>query len=81
MNLPVVTEETIKEIGEEAIKDNEGLFMAMAASNPDLYRFVYGIYNLPETNKTTMLGVLVATYHVLDRQVGKSKKNRKRLKK
>lgn len=78
-NLPAVTEETIKEIGAEATKDRDALFKKMAVSNPILYRFVYDIFNLPDTNKSTMLGMVVATYHILDRQIEKGKRSRKRL--
>lgn len=78
-NLPNVTEDTIKEIGAEALKNKNALFHKMAASNPVLYRFVYDIFNLPDTNKDTMLGMVIATYHILDRQIEKGKRSRKRL--
>jgi hypothetical protein len=78
-NLPVVTEQTIAEIGNEILANNESAFMQMAVAQPDLYRFIYGIHQLEDTTKTTMLGVLVATYHILDRQIEKGKRGRKRL--
>lgn len=78
-NLPAVTEDTIREIGAESLKDKDALFRKMAASNPILYRFVYDIFNLPDTNKSTMLGMVIATYHTLDRQIEKGKRSRKRL--
>lgn len=78
-NLPPVTEDTIKEIGNEALKDKDALFKKMAVSNPILYRLIYDMYNRPDTNKETMLGMVIATYHILDRQIEKGKRSRKRL--
>lgn len=80
MNLPLVTLETIQEVGELAKEEADKLYNEMAISNPDLYRTVYGIYQLPDTDKTTMLGVIVGMYHILDRQIGKNKRRGKRLK-
>jgi len=79
MNLPTVTEATIAEIGNEILANNEAAFMQMAVSQPDLYRFIYGMHQLPDTTKTTMLGGVVAVYHILDRQVEKGKRGKKRL--
>jgi len=79
-NLPLVTLETIQEVGELAKEEADKLYNDMATSNPDLYRTIYGIYQLPDTTKETMLGVIVGMYHILDRQIGKGKRNRKRLK-
>lgn len=78
-NLPFVTEETIREIATEAKQDNQKLYQDMAVLNPILYQFVYGAYSLPETNKEMMLGMVIATYHALERQIEKEKRNRKRL--
>lgn len=78
-NLPTVTEATIAEIGNEILTNNEAAFMQMAVSQPDLCRFIYGIHQLPDTNKTTMLGVAVAMYHILDRQIKKGKQDKRRL--
>lgn len=79
-NLPAVTEETIAEVGNEILANNEAAFAQMAVTQPDLYRFVYGMHQLEDTTKTTMLGVAVAMYHILDRQIEKGKRGRKRLK-
>lgn len=67
--LPVVTERTIKEIGNKAVEDNDSLIKGMAVANPDLYRFVYSIYKMPEADKTTMFGILVGMYHMLEKQI------------
>lgn len=78
-NLPTVTEDTIKEVALEAQQDIDKFYRDIAILNPFLYRFVMGVYKLPDTNKETMLGMFAATYHALDRQIEKGKK-RKRLK-
>lgn len=78
--LPLVTLETIQQVGELALKDRDSLFKNMAVSNPDLYRFAYEMHQRPETNKTTMLGVLVAVYAALEEQGKKDRKDRRRLK-
>lgn len=78
-NLPHVTIETIQEIGQEALVDRDKLFKEMAVANPDLYRFAYEMHQQETTNKSTMLGVLVAVYAALDRQIGKGKRDRRRL--
>lgn len=80
MNLPIVTLETIAEVGTLAKDDADKLYNQMAIENPDLYRTVYGIYQLETTDKTVMLGVIVGMYHILDRQIGKNKKRGRRLK-
>lgn len=80
-NLPHVTEETIKEVGQQILAEgNEKMFASMAVANPDLYRFIYGVHELPDTTKTTMLGMAIGMYHILERQIEKNKPNRKRLK-
>lgn len=78
-NLPVVTLDTIKEVGIEAITGSDVMFRVMAAANPELYRFIYDVYNLPETSKMTMLSMAVAMYHVLERELEKGKRSKKRL--
>lgn len=78
-NLPVVTIETIREVGEDAVQGSDKLFMQMAVANPELYRFVYEIHQQENTTKTMMLGLLVAMYHSLDRQIEKGKRSKKRL--
>jgi hypothetical protein len=78
-NLPVVTIETIREVGEDAMQGSDKLFMQMAAANPELYRFVYEMHQQESTTKTMMLGLLVAMYHSLDRQIEKGKRSKKRL--
>lgn len=78
--LPFVSLETIQQVGEMTLKDRDSLFKNMAVSNPDLYRFAYEMHQRPETNKTTMLGVLVAMYTALEEQVKKDRKDRRRLK-
>jgi len=77
-NLPTVTEDTIKEVAAEATADIDKFYRDIAILNPFLYRFVMDIYKLPDTNKETMLGMLAATYHALDRQIEKGKKKRLR---
>lgn len=78
--LPIVTQETIKEVGQDAVENRDEMFMAMAASNPDLYRLIYEVHNRPETTKTTMLGMAVAMYHCLERQTKKERRDRRRIK-
>lgn len=77
--LPYVTIETIQEIGQEALADKDKFFKEMAIANPELYRFAYEMHQRKETNKSTMLGVLVAVYAALERQGGKGKKDKRRL--
>lgn len=81
MNLPVVSLQTIAEVGNDATQDVNRLYNEFAVSNPDLYRTIYGIYQLETTTKETMLGMIVAMYHVLDREMGKHKQLRKRVRK
>ena len=78
MGLPTVTIETIKEIGEIAQTNWDELFAKMAAVNPILYSFAYATHNLEDTNKTTMLGVLVACYAALEAEAQKKRHRRKR---
>ena len=78
-NLPLVTEETIREIAAEAANDKDKLFRDIAVNNPILYQFVYGAYGQPEANKDLMLGMFVATYHALERQIEKEKMSKRRL--
>lgn len=78
-NLPIVSEDTIKELADTAINDRDALFMKMAIDQPTLYTFVMGVYRMEETNKETMLGLIVAAYSVLDREIEKGKRDRKRL--
>ena len=78
-NLPIVSESTIKELADSAMNNRDALFMKMAVDQPTLYQFIMGVYRMPETNKETMLGLIVAAYNVLDREVGKSKQLRKRV--
>lgn len=78
-NLPLVTEETIREVVAAALEDKNKLYQDIAVLNPFLYQFVVGCYQLPGTNKETMLGMFVATYHCLEQQIEKGKRNRKRL--
>ena len=78
-NLPIVSESTIKELADIAMNNRDALFMKMAVDQPTLYQFIMGVYRMPETNKETMLGLIVAAYNVLDREVGKSKQLRKRV--
>ena len=78
-NLPIVSEATIKELASIAMNNRDALFMKMAIDQPTLYQFIMGVYHMPETNKETMLGLIVAAYSVLDREVEKGKRSRKRL--
>lgn len=78
--LPYVTTETIQQIGERALKDKDSLFKEMAVTNPNLYRFAYEMHQLETTNKSTMLGVLVAVYAALEAEGQKGKRDRRRLK-
>lgn len=77
--LPHVTLETIQQVGQRALTDRDSLFMEMATSQPELYRFAYEMHNREETNKSTMLGVLVAIYAALELEAQKTKNSRKRL--
>lgn len=80
-NLPHVTEDTIKEVGSLVLTEgNDKMFTQMAATNPELFLFIVGIHDLPDTTKTTMLGVAIGMYHILERQMEKGKRVRKRLK-
>jgi hypothetical protein len=79
LTLPHVTIETIQAIGQRALADRDSLFMDMAISQPELYRFAYEMHNLEDTNKSTMLGVLVAVYAALELETQKAKNSRKRL--
>lgn len=78
-NLPIVSESTIKEMADIAINNRAELFMKMAVDQPTLYTFIMGVYHMPETNKETMLGLIVASYSVLDREIEKGKQSKKRL--
>lgn len=78
-NLPIVSETTIKEMADTAINNRDALFMKMAVDQPTLYTFIMGVYRMPDTNKETMLGLIVASYNVLDREIEKSKRSKKRL--
>ena len=78
-NLPIVSETTIKELADTAINDKDALFVKMALEQPTLYTFIMGVYRLPETNKETMLGLIVAAYNVLDKEIEKGKQSKKRL--
>ena len=78
-NLPQVTEQTIIEVGNEAMADKDKLFNEMAVFNPTLFQLVLSTYKRADTNKETMLGICVACYVALDRQMGKSKQLRKRV--
>jgi hypothetical protein len=78
-NLPIVSEDTIKELANTAINDKDALFMKMAVEQPTLYTFIMGVYKMPETNKETMLGLIVAAYSVLDKEIEKGKQSKKRL--
>lgn len=76
--LPLVSISTIQAIGERALKDRDSLFKDMAVSNPDLYRFALQMHNQKETNKSTMLGILVAVYAALELEGQKGKRRRLR---
>lgn len=78
-NLPAVTEQTIIEVGHEAMADKDKLFMQMATDNPTLYQLIYNTFNLENCTKETMLGVCIAAYIALDREAGKNKQLRKRI--
>lgn len=79
-NLPTVSEQTIIEVGNEAIADKDALFVEMATANPTLYLLIFNTFNLENCTKETMLGVCIASYIALDREMGKTKQLRKRIK-
>lgn len=68
-HLPVVSEQVIRDVAAAAEQSTEALFAAMAASNPILYQFIYGIFQMPNSNKETMLGITVGMYHMLEKQL------------
>lgn len=78
-NLPTVSEQTIIEVGNEAIADKDTLFMEMATANPMLYLLIFNTFNMESCTKETMLGVCIASYITLDREMGKAKQLRKRV--
>lgn len=79
-NLPTVSEQTIIEVGNEAIADKDALFIEMATANPTLYLLIFNTFNTDGCTKETMLGVCIASYIALDREMGKTKQLRKRIK-
>lgn len=79
-NLPIVSEQTIIEVGNEAVANKDNLFIEMATANPTLYRLIYRTFNTEGCTKETMLGVCIASYIALDREAGNAKQLRKRIK-